>query len=111
MACGEYGPGRLPEPDAILAAIQRQLAGETQEAPGVRRLAGRHIIVTAGPTHEPIDPVRYIANRRSAERRVGKECVSTCRSRWSPNTSNKNHHTNQHTYKNIHTRTHTDKII
>src|SRR3546814_17167312 len=49
MACGEYGPGRLPEPDAILAALQRQLAGATQEAPGVRRLAGRHIIVTAGP--------------------------------------------------------------
>lgn len=58
MACGEYGPGRLPEPEAILAAIQVRLGGE-------QRLAGKHILVTAGPTHEPIDPVRYIANRSS----------------------------------------------
>jgi phosphopantothenoylcysteine decarboxylase/phosphopantothenate--cysteine ligase len=58
MACGEYGPGRLPEPDAILAAIQRALGG-----PGP--LTGKHILVTAGPTHEPIDPVRYLANRSS----------------------------------------------
>jgi len=58
MACGEYGPGRLPEPDAILAAIQRALGSEG-------RLKGKHILVTAGPTHEPIDPVRYIANRSS----------------------------------------------
>lgn len=57
MACGEYGPGRLPEPEAILAAIQS--FGVNQ------RLTGRHILVTAGPTHEPIDPVRYIANRSS----------------------------------------------
>ena len=62
MACGEYGPGRLPEPQAILAAIQSALGG------GVRkRLAERHILVTAGPTHEPIDPVRYIANRSSGK--------------------------------------------
>ncbi|MBC9030969.1 bifunctional phosphopantothenoylcysteine decarboxylase/phosphopantothenate--cysteine ligase CoaBC [Sphingomonas sp. JC676] len=58
MACGEYGPGRLPEPDAILAAIQNAL-----ETGG--RLKGKHVLVTAGPTHEPIDPVRYIANRSS----------------------------------------------
>ncbi len=58
MACGEYGPGRLPEPEAILAAIQAHL-GINQ------RLTGKHILVTAGPTHEPIDPVRYIANRSS----------------------------------------------
>jgi phosphopantothenoylcysteine decarboxylase/phosphopantothenate--cysteine ligase len=58
MACGEYGPGRLPEPEAILAAIEAALG-----APGP--LTGRHIIVTAGPTHEPIDPVRVIANRSS----------------------------------------------
>ncbi|WP_066722473.1 bifunctional phosphopantothenoylcysteine decarboxylase/phosphopantothenate--cysteine ligase CoaBC [Sphingomonas pituitosa] len=61
MACGEYGPGRLPEPAAILAAIQQALA------PAEARLAGRHILVTAGPTHEPIDPVRYIANRSSGK--------------------------------------------
>jgi phosphopantothenoylcysteine decarboxylase/phosphopantothenate--cysteine ligase len=60
MACGEYGPGRLPEPEAILTAIEGALGG-----PGP--LAGRHVIVTAGPTHEPIDPVRVIANRSSGK--------------------------------------------
>lgn len=59
MACGEYGPGRLPEPPVILAAIQAAL----QDGP----LRGRHAIVTSGPTHEPIDPVRYIANRSSGK--------------------------------------------
>ncbi|WP_045391465.1 bifunctional phosphopantothenoylcysteine decarboxylase/phosphopantothenate--cysteine ligase CoaBC [Falsirhodobacter sp. alg1] len=57
MACGEFGPGRLAEPLAIVAAIEAALA----DGP----LKGRHIIVTSGPTHEPIDPVRYIANRSS----------------------------------------------
>ena len=57
MACGEYGPGRMAEPEAILAAIVAAL----QDGP----LMGRHILVTSGPTHEPIDPVRYIANRSS----------------------------------------------
>ncbi|SFJ11745.1 phosphopantothenoylcysteine decarboxylase / phosphopantothenate--cysteine ligase [Sphingomonas sp. NFR04] len=61
MACGEYGPGRLPEPEAILAAIQQALS------PIEPRLAGKHVLVTAGPTHEPIDPVRYIANRSSGK--------------------------------------------
>ncbi|PVE59756.1 bifunctional phosphopantothenoylcysteine decarboxylase/phosphopantothenate--cysteine ligase CoaBC [Arthrobacter sp. TPD3018] len=61
MACGEYGPGRLPEPEAIAAAIDRALA------PADTRLSGRHILVTAGPTHEAIDPVRYIANRSSGK--------------------------------------------
>jgi phosphopantothenoylcysteine decarboxylase/phosphopantothenate--cysteine ligase len=60
MACGEYGPGRLPEPDAIVAAIRARLAPD-------RPLSGRHVLVTAGPTHEPIDPVRYIANRSSGK--------------------------------------------
>ncbi|HEY0111612.1 MAG TPA: bifunctional phosphopantothenoylcysteine decarboxylase/phosphopantothenate--cysteine ligase CoaBC [Allosphingosinicella sp.] len=60
MACGEYGPGRLPEPEAILAVIRRELRDGG-------RLAGRHVIVTAGPTHEPIDPVRVIANRSSGK--------------------------------------------
>ena len=64
MACGEYGPGRLPEPPAILAAIQQHLAAPTpQNGP----LNGKHVLVTAGPTHEPIDPVRYIANRSSGK--------------------------------------------
>jgi phosphopantothenoylcysteine decarboxylase/phosphopantothenate--cysteine ligase len=61
MACGEYGPGRLPEPEAIFAAIEQKLgvAGSP--------LKGKHVLVTAGPTHEPIDPVRYIANRSSGK--------------------------------------------
>ena len=59
MACGEYGPGRLPEPTVIADAIEAALGTEP------RPLAGRHAVVTAGPTHEPIDPVRYIANRSS----------------------------------------------
>lgn len=59
MACHEHGPGRLAEPAAILAAIAQHLA------PGPKPLAGRHAIVTSGPTHEPIDPVRYLANRSS----------------------------------------------
>ena len=58
MACNEFGAGRLAEPPAILAAIESLLAGP-------RPLAGKHAIVTSGPTHEPIDPVRYIANRSS----------------------------------------------
>lgn len=62
MACGEFGPGRLPEPEAILAAIQQALAPSVEP-----RLAGKHILLTAGPTHEPIDPVRYIANRSSGK--------------------------------------------
>ncbi len=60
MACGEFGPGRLPEPAAVLEEIRTRLS-----APG--RLAGKRIVVTAGPTHEPIDPVRYIANRSSGK--------------------------------------------
>ncbi len=62
MACGEFGPGRMAEPPEILAAIEAALGGAR---PGSGPLAGRHVIVTSGPTHEPIDPVRYIANRSS----------------------------------------------
>ncbi|WP_097805560.1 bifunctional phosphopantothenoylcysteine decarboxylase/phosphopantothenate--cysteine ligase CoaBC [Pelagimonas varians] len=57
MACGEYGPGRMAEPMEIVAAVETALA----DGP----LHGRRILVTSGPTHEPIDPVRYIANRSS----------------------------------------------
>lgn len=91
MACGEFGPGRLPEPTAIMAAIEAHFAetvrGPAAAAPGLsplhetdelagqpdfaddthRPLFGRHIVVTAGPTREPIDPVRYIANRSSGQ--------------------------------------------
>lgn len=85
MACGEWGEGRMAEPQAILDAIRAALADkagprplrltdailrlppEAVVLPGVAAgpLAGRHAIVTSGPTHEPIDPVRYIANRSS----------------------------------------------
>ena len=58
MACGEVGAGRMAEPHEILAAILERLAGD-------RPLAGRRAVVTSGPTHEPIDPVRFIANRSS----------------------------------------------
>jgi phosphopantothenoylcysteine decarboxylase/phosphopantothenate--cysteine ligase len=57
MACGEYGPGRMSEPLEIVAAVEAQLANGP--------LKGKRILVTSGPTHEPIDPVRYIANRSS----------------------------------------------
>lgn len=73
MACGEWGEGRMAEPEAILAAIEAALSATAPlalEDQGTatradRPLAGRHVIVTSGPTHEPIDPVRYIANRSS----------------------------------------------
>ena len=57
MACGEFGPGRMSEPQEILTAIE----GHFSDGP----LKGKHVLVTSGPTHEPIDPVRYIANRSS----------------------------------------------
>lgn len=68
MACGEFGPGRLPEITTILAHIEdwraESQAGGAQKA---KQLAKKTAIVTAGPTHEPIDPVRYIANRSSGK--------------------------------------------
>jgi phosphopantothenoylcysteine decarboxylase/phosphopantothenate--cysteine ligase len=79
MACNEWGKGRLPEPAEILAEIERLLAQAAEPHPLLTdttrtiiapdlsgpTLDGRHVLVTAGPTHEPIDPVRYIANRSS----------------------------------------------
>jgi phosphopantothenoylcysteine decarboxylase/phosphopantothenate--cysteine ligase len=59
MACGEFGPGRLPEVPKIMAAIAAQF--------GSKPLLGRHALVTAGPTHEPIDPVRFIGNHSSGK--------------------------------------------
>ncbi|MBO9576053.1 MAG: bifunctional phosphopantothenoylcysteine decarboxylase/phosphopantothenate synthase [Sphingobium sp.] len=83
MACNEWGKGRLPEPADIVLEIERLLA-TAQPAPehhlltdttrtinapdlSAHNLFGRHVLVTAGPTHEPIDPVRYIANRSSGK--------------------------------------------
>lgn len=91
MACGEFGPGRLPEPERIWQTIQMMVQGKPaasmlqapavdidavvadplagqpdfEQTPAHRPLHGKHVLVTAGPTHEPIDPVRYIANRSS----------------------------------------------
>ncbi len=61
MACGEYGLGRMAAVEALVEKIEAMLAPQAQP------LAGRHILITAGPTHEPIDPVRYIANRSSGK--------------------------------------------
>ena len=63
MACGEYGPGRMAEPAEILSAIEALLESDAAARP----LAGLSALVTSGPTHEPIDPVRYIANRSSGK--------------------------------------------
>lgn len=64
MACGEYGPGRMAEPAAILAAIERHFAAGAGADRPLRKLRA---LVTSGPTHEAIDPVRYIANRSSGK--------------------------------------------
>ncbi len=61
MACGEYGMGRMSEPAELVATLQDFFSA----AP--KPLSGRHAVVTSGPTHEPIDPVRYIANRSSGK--------------------------------------------
>ncbi|MER2196589.1 bifunctional phosphopantothenoylcysteine decarboxylase/phosphopantothenate--cysteine ligase CoaBC [Methylobacterium brachiatum] len=76
MAEAETGPGRMAEPNEIADAVERMLEEAGAEAPGLgflsgrpgtaaRPLAGRRVLVTSGPTHEPIDPVRYLANRSS----------------------------------------------
>ena len=61
MACGEFGPGRMAEPVEIVAAIEALLS------PQPKPLAGKHVLVTAGPTREAIDPVRYISNHSSGK--------------------------------------------
>ncbi|MGE5500449.1 MAG: bifunctional phosphopantothenoylcysteine decarboxylase/phosphopantothenate--cysteine ligase CoaBC [Ignavibacteriales bacterium] len=61
MACGEFGPGRMAEPQAIFDAVTALLEGAS------RPLAGKHVVVTAGPTAEPLDPVRLITNRSSGK--------------------------------------------
>jgi phosphopantothenoylcysteine decarboxylase / phosphopantothenate---cysteine ligase len=63
MACGEFGSGRLPEPERIAAQIRRMLAAPSGEGP----LAGKRAVVTAGPTREPLDPVRFISNHSSGK--------------------------------------------
>jgi phosphopantothenoylcysteine decarboxylase/phosphopantothenate--cysteine ligase len=68
MACGEWGPGRLAEPETIVAAIEAALAKDTHiPLPDAwnTRLAGRRVLITSGPTREAIDPVRYLSNHSS----------------------------------------------
>ena len=65
MACGEFGPGRLPEPERILVEIERMLTGPAHAPHPHGPLAGLRAVITAGPTREPIDPVRYISNHSS----------------------------------------------
>jgi len=65
MACGEFGYGRLAEPMDIVAAILEKLGVDSGSKPSP--VSGRSVLVTAGPTHEAIDPVRYIANRSSGK--------------------------------------------
>ncbi len=69
MACGEFGPGRLAEPVAIAKAVADHFSAPFSTTPetGSLPLSGKRVLVTAGPTHEPIDPVRYIANRSSGK--------------------------------------------
>ncbi len=68
---GEAGPGRMAEPSEILGAIERMLGQAVGRGAGGtgtgQLLDGRHVLITSGPTHEPIDPVRYIANRSSGK--------------------------------------------
>ena len=66
MACGEYGPGRLAEPGRIVAEVMTHLSRKASVG-AARSLAGKHVLVTSGPTREPIDPVRYIANHSSGK--------------------------------------------
>lgn len=72
LACGDVGSGRLPTPEAIADATCSLLQGSTD-------LVGEHVLITAGPTHEPIDPVRYIANRSSGK--MGLEFARAARDR------------------------------
>lgn len=73
MACGEYGPGRMAEPDEIVSAVETHFHGR-QNGP----LRGKRALITAGPTHEPIDPVRYLANRSSGKqgRAIAQACAA-----------------------------------
>lgn len=69
MACGEVGEGRMAEPDVIAARIEELLKGDTS-IDGLRNpdlLSGKRILITAGPTREPIDPVRYLSNHSSGK--------------------------------------------
>ena len=67
MACGEFGPGRMSEPSEIAGHVANALKRGAKAASAPGPLSGKHVLVTTGPTHEPIDPVRYLANRSSGK--------------------------------------------
>lgn len=67
QACGDEGPGRMLEPEALLAHVQTALTGAGARSATGRSLAGRHVVITAGPTREPLDPVRYLSNHSSGK--------------------------------------------
>lgn len=68
MACGEFGPGRLPEPIEIANRIEALLSdGPVLYGLEAKPLAGRHALITAGPTREPLDPVRFLSNHSSGK--------------------------------------------
>ncbi|MEM6649493.1 MAG: bifunctional phosphopantothenoylcysteine decarboxylase/phosphopantothenate--cysteine ligase CoaBC, partial [Pseudomonadota bacterium] len=85
MACGEFGAGRLSEPEEIVTAVEKALDNAITSIPSPAKislaekgvLTGKHILVTAGPTHEPLDPVRYLANRSSGKQ--GYALAEACR--------------------------------
>lgn len=66
MACGEFGPGRMPEPLEIVDALE-EIVGRALSPQGRHSLIGRKAVVTAGPTREPLDPVRFISNKSSGK--------------------------------------------
>ncbi len=74
QACGDEGPGRLVEPAELAARLSVMFAGDARLSSGEQTLAGRKVLVTAGPTRELIDPVRYITNRSS-----GRQGYAVCR--------------------------------
>jgi len=77
MACGEFGYGRMSEPETIADAIETALASATHiDARGPQSLSGKHVLITAGPTREPIDPVRYLSNHSSGKQ--GYAIASAC---------------------------------
>lgn len=65
LACGEVGVGKLPEPEDIVCAVSEHLSSHPRSSEGI--LAGRKVLITSGPTVEPIDPVRFVSNRSSGK--------------------------------------------
>jgi len=79
MACGEFGFGRMAEPETIADTIEQILAGKTDlDVLKPKPLKGKHVLITAGPTREPIDPVRYLSNHSSGKQgyAIARACAA-----------------------------------